>query len=94
MLCVGAVCVHFRIEQDDSAKRPPFGLYTYRIYEDDRYIAEYWHDYRGDEHGIKVFDGRSGDFPFSRIAEFIVGGGPEPLRLSNRAQAFLSGRHK
>jgi len=79
-----------RIEQDDSTKRRSFGEYTYRIYDGDRLIAKYWHDHRGDEHGIEFTDGRSEDWPVGRMIEFIGGGGPEPLRLSERAQVYLN----
>jgi hypothetical protein len=81
--------VIYRIEQDDSTKRKSFGPYTYRIYEDDRLVAKYWHDYRGDDHGIEFVTGTVGDFPFPRMTDFIEGGGPEPLRLSDRAVDYL-----
>src|SRR4051812_34031449 len=77
----------YRIEQDDSTKRRSFGEYTYRIYDGDRLIAKYWHDHRGDEHGIEFTYGRTESWPVARMIEFIEGGGPEPLRLSERAQA-------
>jgi hypothetical protein len=41
----------FRIEHAKTP-REAFGPYRYHIFEDDRLIAQYWHDYRGDEHGI------------------------------------------
>jgi len=81
--------VRYRIEQDDSTKRRSFGEYTYRIYDGDRLIAKYWHDHRGDEHSIEFTDGRSEDWPVGCMIEFIASGGPEPLRLSERAQAYL-----
>lgn len=84
--------VSYRIEQDDSTKRGSFGEYTYRIYDGARLIARYWHDHRGDEHCIEFTDGRSEGWPVGRMIEFIEGGGPEPLRLSERAQAYLKKR--
>jgi hypothetical protein len=84
--------VSYRIEQDDSTKRPSFGAYTYRIYEGHRLVARYWHDHRGDEHGIEFLDGRSEDWPVGRMVDFIEGGGPEPLRLSERAVVYLKER--
>lgn len=81
--------VGYRIEQDDSRRRASFGAYTYRIYDGDLLIAKYWHDHRGDEHGIEFTDGRSEGWPVGRMIEFIEGGGPEPLRLSERAQVYL-----
>ena len=44
---------------------------------------------------IQVFnDGRSEGWPVGRMIEFIEGGGPEPLRLSERAQAYLKGHQR
>jgi hypothetical protein len=82
----------YRIEQDDSTNRGPSGLYTYRIYDGDHLIARYWHDHRGDEHGIEFIDGRSERSPVGRMIDFIEGGGPEPLRLSERAVTWLKSR--
>lgn len=84
----------YRIEQDDSSKRGLAGSYTYRIYEDDRLIARYLHDFRGDGHCIKFVDG-TGDSELSAfgcVGDFIEGGGPRPLRLSDRAVAYLQAR--
>ena len=80
--------MNFRIEHADS-KRAPSGSYNYRIYEGDRLIARYWHDYRGDEHGIEFVNGTSESCPVGRMTEFIEGGGPKPLTLSTRAVAYL-----
>ncbi len=79
----------FRIEQDDSNQRESFGPYTCRIYDGDRVIARFWHDYRGDDHGIDLLCGSKLDWPFARMTDFIEGGGPEPLRLSARAITYL-----
>jgi hypothetical protein len=84
--------MNYRIEHDRSAKRQGFEPYSYLIYEDDRRIAKYWHDYRGDEQRIEFLDGRGDDLPFGRMTEFIEGGGPEPLRISERGRAYLSSR--
>jgi len=73
----------YRIEQDDSSKRESFGNYTYRIYKDDRLIALYWHDFRGDEQGINFLNGTNEQLPFGRESEFIEGGGPEPYDYPN-----------
>lgn len=80
----------YRIEQDDSLERESFGGYTYRIYENGRLVARYWHDFRGDEHGIEFLDGRSEICPVGRMVDFIEGGGPEPLTLSEQAVIYLS----
>jgi hypothetical protein len=82
----------YRIEQDDSSNRASFRPYTYRIYQDDRLIARYWHDHRGDEHGIEFVGGTREDWPVGRMIDFVEGGGPEPLRLSDRAVAYLKAR--
>lgn len=79
----------FRIEQDDTKARRPTGEYTYRIYDGDRLIARYWHDLRGDDHGIEFIDGRTEFWPVGRMIEFLEGGGPEPIRLSRRAVKYL-----
>ena len=82
----------YRIEQDDSSKRESFEPHTYRIYQDDRLIARYWHDFRGDEHGIEFVNGVSEDWPVGRMIDFISGGGPESLLLSEQAVAYLNKR--
>lgn len=79
----------FKIEQVDST-REPFGNYTYKIYENGHLIAHYWHDYRGDEHGIEFVDGVNELWPVSRMTDFIDGGGQNPLTLSERAVAYLN----
>ena len=78
----------FTIEQTKE-KRENFGNYTYRIYEDGRLIAHYWHDYRGDEHGIEFVGGAKESWPVGRLTDFIEGGGPQPLILSERAVDYL-----
>jgi hypothetical protein len=75
--------------EHDSSKRESFGAYRYRIYENGRLIAYYWHDHKGDEHGIEFVDGRREDWPVGRMIDFVEGGGPQPLVLSARAIAYL-----
>ena len=81
----------FIIEQS-KANRESFGNYTYRIYEDGCLIAHYGHDYRGDEHGIEFIDGTKESWPVGRMIDFIQGGGPKPLTLSERAVEYLKQR--
>ncbi|MBS0309161.1 MAG: hypothetical protein JSS58_09335 [Proteobacteria bacterium] len=69
-----------------------FGNYKYRILENGRLIAHYWHDYRGDEHGIDFLNGTSELWPVGRMIEFVEGGGPEPLTLSEKAVAYLNSK--
>lgn len=79
----------FKIEQVDST-RESFGKYTYKIYEDGHLIAHYWHDHRGDEHGIEFVNGEHDLWPVGRMTDFIEGGGPKPLTLSERAVTYLN----
>ena len=78
--------MRYRIEQESG--RDAFGNYSYRIYSDSRLIARYWHDYRGDEHGIEFVNGKSLPCP-GQMTDFIIGGGPEPLVLSERAATYI-----
>ena len=83
----------YRIEQDDASNRPRAGPYTYRIYDGDRLIAQYWHDFRGDEHGIDLFDGKADELcSATRMTDIIEGGGGRPLRLTDKAIAYISAR--
>ena len=84
--------MNYRIEHDNSVKREPSGNYNYRIYDGDRLIARFWHDFRGDEQGIDFVDGPSEGSPFGRVSEFIEGGGVAPLLLSGRAMVYLKER--
>ena len=79
----------YRIEQDT---RESLGEYTYRIYDGDRLIARYWHDHRGDEHGIEFQNGTRDDWPVGRMVDFIEGGGPQPPTLSAKAIAYLDSK--
>lgn len=78
----------FTIEH--SKERPgKFDNTTYHIFEDGRLIARYWHDFRGEEHGIDFLNGYRDDWPVGQRSDFVQGGGPEPLVLSERAVAYL-----
>jgi hypothetical protein len=66
--------------------------YRYRIYEDGRLIADYWHDHRGDDHGIEFVDGKKEHWPVGRMTEFLEGGGKLPLSLSTAAVDYLGGK--
>ena len=74
------------------AIRESFDEYRYGIYEEGRLIARYWHDYRGDDHGIEFISGVSESWPVGRMTEFVDGGGPKPLVLTERAVAYIK-RH-
>lgn len=75
-----------------ASNRESFGKYRYNIYKDGRLVARYWHDYRGDDHGIEFLNGTTDQWPVGRMVEFITGGGPEPLELSARAVAYLNSK--
>lgn len=70
--------------------RESFGEYQYDIVQGGRVIARYWHDYRGDYHRIEFADGKTEDCPLGRVVDFVTGGGPNPLRLSKKAIAYLN----
>jgi hypothetical protein len=76
----------------EKISQRPVNVYWYRIYEGERLIARYWHDHRGDEHGIEFVNGKKEDWPVGRMIEFLEGGGPQPLALSNRAVSYLKGK--
>ena len=78
----------YRIERD-SAPRESFGEYRYLIYKDGDLVAKYWHDYRGDDHGIEFLDGKNDFWPVGGVGSFMEGGGSAPLRLSAKAVAYL-----
>ncbi|MBO9829839.1 hypothetical protein J7373_16420 [Xanthomonas sp. A2111] len=77
--------MRYRIEQEP--KRDAFGNYRYRIYDGIQLVARYWHDYRGDDHGIEFANGKNLPCP-GRMTDFIKGGGPEPMVLSEQAAAY------
>jgi hypothetical protein len=81
----------FTIEYDEEPRKP-FGEYQYRICRNGKLVACYWHDHRGDEHGIDFVGGESELWPVGRMIEFLEGGGPKPLSLSERAVAYLNSK--
>jgi hypothetical protein len=83
--------VNLRIEQEKT-QRPLPGEYRYRIYNGEQLVARYWHDHRGDEHGIEFINGKKEGWPIGRMVDFLEGGGPQPLVLSNRAVSYIRGQ--
>jgi len=79
--------MQFTVRQLTSEQ--PFHVYRYLIFAGDRLVARYWHDHRGDEHGIEFVDGRRDDWPVGRMTDFLTGGGPVPLGLSEAAVNYL-----
>jgi len=80
--------VRFTIEPDNP-RRESFEEYRYRILRDGQLVAHYWHDYRGDDHGIRFLDGTSQGWPVGNLLEFIQGGGSQPVTLTRAAAAYL-----
>lgn len=78
--------------QADNDKREDFAEYRYRIELDGELVANYWCDFRGDDHGIKFLDGTAVSWPVGSVTAFIQGGGTQPPRLSDAAIAFLAER--
>ena len=70
--------------------RESFGEYRYGIYEDGNLIAYFWHDYRGDDNGIEFVNGISATDPVGRRGDFLLGGGPQPLTLSEQAIKYIN----
>jgi hypothetical protein len=83
--------MEFSVRQVQSAEHP-VRVYWYDIFDGTRLVARYWHDHRGDEHGIEFVDGQCDEWPVGRRADFLTGGGPVPLRLSKAAVQYLQGK--
>jgi hypothetical protein len=83
--------VIYRVEQDQTSRKS-FGSYTYSIYKGKSLVARYWHDHRGDEHGIEFLTGASESWPVGSMSDFLEGGGLQPLRLSEKATQYLDER--
>lgn len=57
----------------------PFSNYLFEVFHDGRKVAELSHDYRGDEHSIRLPGG-----PWVTLPKRIIeGGGPQSIALSN-----------
>lgn len=65
----------------------PFSNYLFAVSRAGRKVAELSHDYRGDEHWMRLPGGRWVTLP-ERIIE---GGGPQPLTLSSAGVKALDG---
>jgi len=81
----------FSIEPE-GGKREDFAAYRYRILRDGELVANYWIDFRGDDHGIEFVDGKSFGWPVGSVLEFVQGGGSVPVRLTPEAEAFLEAK--
>ena len=70
--------------------RAPFGSYRYTIFRGDEAFAIFRHNYRGECEGLTVLaSGRELEVPCGMVSDFLTGGGPLPLGLSDEAQKFL-----
>jgi hypothetical protein len=78
----------FAVRQIASGEKPVL-VYRYQIFEGPRLIARYWHDHRGDEHGIEFIDGEHEAWPVGRMTDFLTGGGRLPFGLSDAAAQYL-----
>lgn len=75
----------------DPQERDSFGNYEYRILKDDLFFAVYWHDFRGDDSGLKLATGQEFGWPLDNVSNFLEGGGLQPVILSKKAQYYLNG---
>jgi hypothetical protein len=73
-----------------ETNREAFSEYRYDIYENGTLVAHYWHDYRGDDHGFEFLDGKAGEPPVLGMVAYVTGGGPQPLKLTELAEAYLN----
>lgn len=86
--------VNYIIQQVTAATRGQFGEHKYRIYKDGHLVAMYWHDHHGDDHGIEFTDGTKYEWPVGRVTDFLEGGGPQSLALSDGAIAYLEAKQR
>ena len=79
----------YSVEQIKES-RPDLSPYRYRIFKGGKEFAIYWHNFRGECEGVTVLStGREEDPPFGMCSEFLTGGGPLPLGLSDKAKKYL-----
>jgi hypothetical protein len=57
----------------------PFSNYLFEVTRNGQKVAELSHDYRGDEHWMRLPEGRW----ISLVDRIIEGGGPQPLAISS-----------
>jgi len=81
----------YRIEYEERGKDQNGGHFYY-IYDDERLIARFWHDHRGDAFEVEPVFGDVADCPFQRLTDVMQGGGPQPLTLTDEAIAYFEKR--
>ena len=75
----------FTITHAGRDSSEPFSNYLFDVSYDGRKVAELGHDYRGDEHWMRLPGG-----PWVSLAERVIeGGGPQPLTLSPTGERAL-----
>ena len=81
--------MNFKVEHSQE-KRKPSESYRYIISYEGKDFAVLSHDFRGEVTGIKVIKSGYCELPpFASCADFLTGGGPEPLGLSSMAIKYL-----
>jgi hypothetical protein len=80
--------MNYSVRHKDD-EREDFGPYRYDVLHGKQIVATYSHDYRGDDHWIEFADGSTQEWPVGRRTDFLKGGGPQRLRLSDAAIVFL-----
>ena len=82
--------MNYVVEQMPSS-RQAFASYGYTISINGVVIACFWHDFRGEFERIDLIDsGRSEYPPFANCTDFLTGGGPMPLGLTQAAIDYLN----
>jgi hypothetical protein len=66
-------------------RKESFGNYPYSVHLGGRKVAVIEHDYRGDEHYVRIPNG-----PWQACDKILTGGGPEPLGLTAEGNALIS----
>jgi hypothetical protein len=79
----------YKVRLRDEPRRD-FGSYGYIISCEERDVAEFRHNYRGECESLRVLaTGHIEDPPFGMSAAFLAGGGDQPLGLTAKATRHL-----
>jgi hypothetical protein len=81
----------FRIEPAGRNDEPE-GHLRFHIQRGSRLVARYWHDHRGEDHGIEFVAGGAESRPVGRVSEFIETDANGAPVLSKRAVAWLEAK--
>ena len=67
------------------------GRHWFSIHRQGRRVARLWNSSRLEDYGVVFLDGSGEDWPLGgNSLAFLEGGGPEPLRLTEGAERWLS----